>query len=697
MNRSLRRNNIVLWRYYMHGILDADAKPIALEDLIYFDHNTTQWLVPNKISNSVKESNLSAVKLQGRETKNLGKPILTIEDLERFRGQKIRFYIWMKGENCGQDTELLSGAPRVCFYVRDGLGNLVDTEYGRFKTRGTFPWFCYHIEFVLPDIIDFSKSEKEEEKSSDDTMLDSLLATTLGHPAGTPGTSTIPAGSGLFLGLENPANGTVYFSTLSWEMVTQDNTYEQKEWIDPQTGSKAPNSDYDELPMHVIYGLAGTANLNFLKGNHTIPNLLTTQGLNEYFSKREKDPFHLLHGIPFLNYLAQTGEILELIPKLDKEWYQILLQHLESLQNPETGLWGRDLLITNVIVKNNFAPVSYKRQNSPQRNTPWMSVLNASIPHRELLLATLLKLQLKTKDKTCAGWNLYTLLPDDVKKLADTSESHLSTTTAAVELLALLKTQMNDPKQVAKIQRVIVEAREYVLSHYFFRNFLWKQNENSTKVTSGMFMFNLLEASGWQEDEVLEKAPAYEVAPIFNADGGLSLNVKTQPDDCVSLRILAAPAKIKMTDLTEKNIVGIIEKDPRNLLSMDPFHALIVICNAAEKQWEITPASEGAQFLAEKLEGHYPKIVYGVGLKEITIPLPVFKDEKETKKIDTSNMSAEEIENMKAQEVVDNLNKELSEEEVAANKIVYYSQIVCVDGRVTAPKKIEQVEIPLGY
>ncbi|HPY91521.1 MAG TPA: hypothetical protein PLT23_12390, partial [Lentisphaeria bacterium] len=170
------------WRFFMHGVTDAGAMPKSWTSCLGPDQNPEEVLdFQADINNEVKSSNLPAIRLAGGQSILLQKPVLGAAELGQLRGSYLRLFIWIKAENTGQGAELWHGAPSLELLLQDAAGNLIDVEATVFKTRGTYPWFCYHLDLAVPFNLDVAAAAEPG----------AATAAEPGAPAAVPGAATV--------------------------------------------------------------------------------------------------------------------------------------------------------------------------------------------------------------------------------------------------------------------------------------------------------------------------------------------------------------------------------------------------------------------------------------------------------------------------------------------------------------------------
>ena len=615
------------WRFFMHGFRDHKATPIAWQQLFTEETDAEPWIDPAQtLNNPVKNSNFPVLLLEGQKTLVLHKPVLDIPALATLKGRTLRFFVWIKGEKSGMARPLWDGAPALTLSLKDSLNNLINTEGSLFKTRGTFPWFCYYLEIEIPALLNTTLVEKkaETEEEAGGAQLDLMVALLDPALAATP---RLPEGGGLYLTLCNRGGGKAWFSTLSWEIADKANSLPQSQWADPVSGSRAPNPDYDEFPMHLFFGIEAEKHWTFLQGNRAFADLTTLKGLEQYLKIAAKDWFHMQYGVAKLGYLQATGAVLKQTGTFESGWREMLRDQLLALQNQSTGLWGAagtdSLMVTHAIVTNCFSPKTLPRNDRQQEDTPWLNLSNNGLPNTAALLNSLLRARLKdpTSGKLKA-WNRFAFQPESLGAGQREKICDLGATSAAVQILAQIAAQSIISSEKDLALNAIRDAWEYAMSNFVTPNYLWKQDDLSLSVTSSAFMLPLLEATQWLEPRISKDlpAPATEAAEVPGSKYRVRWNDKKT--SFASLRIYAAPAETAPEKLTEKHLVAILNRSTRSPLTADPLCSLQTFAATAKNRWGITLDSEGADYLAEKLASIPKNLTLAEGVTEIIFTIP---------------------------------------------------------------------------
>ncbi|NMA42809.1 MAG: hypothetical protein GX946_05445 [Oligosphaeraceae bacterium] len=607
------------WRFFMHGIRDHRAMPIAWPQLFESDKEAVTWLDESQtLQNEQKRSNFPVLKLENDQILVFPKPVLDLQQLAALRGRKLRFFVWIKAEGCAEEAQLWDAAPTLHLSLKDVLDNLIVSESSLFKTRGSFPWFCYYMEIDIPVLLNTTPPKVEDGEAgldSDLTAID-LLASVLDPSL--LALPELPKGGGLYLAISMLGSGKAWFSTLSWEIATRNNTPNLVDICDPVSGSRAPNPDHDELPMHFFFGLEPSVQWDFLLGNKTCPALNSLNGLRQYVAKASKDWFHIQYGLAMLGYAQSTGTILKQCPEFENGWRESLLQQLLLLQNPQNGLWGngdgQSLMLTAAVAGHAFNPSTLQRTDMEQVPTPWLSLNKDGIPHKSALLQSLLRSRLLDPDSgKPKAWNRFAFQSEQLGRELRDKVCDLGASAAATRLLAMIASQSNIISEQEAARQAIRQSWEYCAANFVNTDYLWTQTDLSQTVTTPAHMFALLEASAWLEPK---KMPA-EAEIHFLADnlggGDLRLRWIDRKGPYAALRIYALPDDLEPEQMNESHILGILNRNQRSLLTSDPLFGLHAMATAAHKHWGISLESEGATYMAKKLAALPKELIFADG------------------------------------------------------------------------------------
>ncbi len=618
------------WRYFMHGMKDAFAYPLAWDAFI--DEAQSKYLDKTTVLNTpVKSSNVPPIALKGGESVIPAKPLLDLQTLALFRGKTLRFFIWIKGEGVGLRTSLWEGSPWLCFYLKDSQGTLIASYPSVFCTRGTFPWFCYQIAVDVPYSLATAGGAIEAAEAIGDEPTVSW-AEMIGFRTDVDNDLEsnelqLPAAGGLYVLLKNPASGTAWFSTISYEVVTKQNTPTKDGMVDPVTGSLAPNPDYDELPMHIFFGLADLRKWNFLKGNKAFGDLTRIDGLKAYLKMAEGDWSHMLHAVPYLVQIYNVGTQQNQTPDFEKGWLETLGAWLESMRSKTTGLWklnGRDSLeLTEAIVGNCYAPADIPRPGDLGNETGWLSIGGKAVTNAAAMAEAVLSAQEHDpKDAgVLAGWTRYafqsrSLKESDPKRMA----FELCSSNAAVTILAQCLPQVDDGLK-KRINASMKAAWEYAMRTVFTNDGKWYQNDAVQQLNGPAFALDFLNSTLWLEPRVVASVAKPKTKAEFTGDG-VHVTWEDPADNVVSLRIYALDKDSDATELPTDRLVGIIQKPARGVKGLDPLLAAKQICEAGKETWGMTPEKAGADYLAKMMKALNPRLKVAKNGLDIQVSRP---------------------------------------------------------------------------
>ena len=619
------------WRYFMHGMKDAAAYPLAWDEFIsesqekFLDKATV-------LKTPVKTSNVPPILLEGGEMMIPAKPLLSLNTLASFRGSTLRFYIWIKGENTGARTSLWEGAPWLCFYLKDSQGTIVASYPSIFSTRGTFPWFCYQIAVDIPYSLATSGSTAE---STDAAGGESTVswAELIGFRTDVDNEAEadelqLPAAGGLYVQLKNPTTGKAWFSTISYEKVTERNTPAKDAMVDPVTGSLAPNPDYDELPMHIFFGLADLRKWNFLKGNHAFGDMTRLDGLKAYLRMASGDWSHMLHAVPYLVQIYNVGTQQNQTPEFEKGWLETLGAWLEASRSRSTGLWklnGRDSLeLTEAILGNCYSPENLPRPGEVAARTDWLSIDGKPVTKAAEMAEAVLSVQEYDPKNpgVLAGWTRYAfqsrdLKESDLKRMA----FELCSSNAAVAILAQCLPQVDNALK-RRINDSMKAAWEYAMRTVFTNDGKWYQNDAVPQLNGPAFALDFLNSTPWLEPRAVASVAKPKVKVDFVGNDAVRVTWEEPADKAVSLRIYALDKDSDTSVLPADRLVGIIQKPAKGIKGLDPLLAAKQICEAGRETWGMTPEKAGADYLAKTVKVLNPRLKIAKNSLDIQVSKP---------------------------------------------------------------------------
>lgn len=579
---------------YMHGVTDAKAIAIDLAALtsgeVVQNHAAPQEALP-----SVGVGTGAILCLEGEDVK-LEKSLLKPEEINDCRGQILRFHIWMKGEAVALEGNLWADAPALRLELVDNNGNVVATAQSAFKTRGTFPWHNYYMDMEVPrNVFLSSASTTVVEK---DQLLDMLgLAS-----------DTSVRQAGLYLTLLSRGKGKACFGGLAYEKISRKDQKISPEALDDATATFSPNPQYDELPMLLYYGLDTRLPWRFLDGNETFGSLRTVAGLEAYLQVAMKDWFHMQKGVAMLPYLYVTANTLKLSPGFEDGWLETLRGKLEAAQDPETGLWQVEgvpnLLASATLARRCFSPRGIRHNDAVQQNTPW----NAMAPDGELKLGVQIIRSLLKERVAGAAWNTFAFQSPELKSQFGENRAELISTAAAVTLLAIARDTLPlEEEAYEEAEKAIQAAYEYAVENFVLRDgnlYLWKESSTQAQPASAPIgMMQLLNVARTLEHRVNDELPRPVVTCRRRHAAGLGKAdvVWANPEKgLVAVRIYAAPSDFNPALLSEKHLIGVLERPRATPKIQDPLMLAYRLADGARKYWGVTPADLGADYLEEK-------------------------------------------------------------------------------------------------
>ena len=619
-----------VWRYFMHGVTDLRGYPVPWQALdcaapdIVFDPAAF-------ISLPYKKSNLPAIMVEGGKSVAIPKAVVDAETLFASRGDFIRIFVWIKAEGTGKDSDLYSGCAGLRVSMVDGTGTVVANASPMFKTRGTFPWFCYHIDVKVP--YSFSKAEAEEKKSEaeetleenteaadnaevtaeqddsadDDAAIRALAQQLIGikEENDSESKTLLP---GLYVTLFNPVSGKAWFSTLSWQRVKADETIFSPSAkliaLDPVMGSYAPNPDYDELPMHLFFGLSADNKWNFLAGTKGLKPLIYKENLVDCLEKSKDDWMYMLHAVPYLYSLYNNGVLLKTMPDFDKGWDEVVLSFISRTQQSSTGLWGvndiPNLLITDAIIKNTYSAQAPAYIDWTPQPTPWKGAPKLKLAYADNIIDSVVNAQ-TFRQQRHAAWNNCAFNPVLNDTIQNTSICDLSATAAAASILRYAAA-IADEDSATKAQVAVLQAWNYVMSSIIMRNGLWKSSSSSSFQGSQAALFDFLEATPWLSFRTSDSMPSPQANLALDAK--LNLTASWTPEaPAVALRIFVSGNDVKTDQLNETHLVAVIQPPTKSYTAKEPLILLRELVATGAKQWGVSPVANGNAYIVHKLAG----------------------------------------------------------------------------------------------
>ena len=562
-----------LWQLYMHGVVDFFASPVPWEILLGPNQSADRWLDRSGfLKNEMRASNMPALKLGSGDSILLENRLPVPQPGPE--GGAIRVFVWLRAEDADGhgDSELLpTRTPSVEVLVQDAIGRTVAVHRGPMRTRGTFGWHCYHLDVPFP-----------------------VVAPSFGDDGGARAPAT-PERT-LHVRLKNPTRGTAWFSTLSWELVREANTYLPEDRQDPTTGSLAPFPAADEFAVHLVSGRAFAHPWRFFSGSSggapNVPNLTAATAIAEYVREAAKtDPTGSLGGAVFLGpWLHAAAERPDLL-SLPAEWHRSFRDSVLSLQDSGTGFWGTaecplSMAATVCVVENLWGGEGGKR--------PWLNY-GGSLPRAKAIVKTVLDarspavadgVDVSTWGSLAYHWRG----PDE----PETDACSLATTRNAMVLLRLADAALPERDRTL-LQQAMGAAWRGVLRTCVQEDGIWKLSAKDSTPSRPAFLPRILELSGWLEERTDEKlpAPAVGAAALGRRGEELEFTWNEPVAGIVSVRIFAAPAGTEANAVHVEHVIGIMELDGTSLRTMDPIHAVGYIRNAARDRWGVDIGSGG--------------------------------------------------------------------------------------------------------
>ncbi len=613
-----------MFRSFMHGVHDGEAEPVAWESL-----GSDLPLEQGGFNTPVKSSALASILLNGGESVTFEKPVLNGDKLLELAGKHLRFFVWISAKNTGQGSDLWSGAPSLKVEIVDFDGEVLSVTPSYFRTRGTFPWFCYYMDVEIPKLNKVQAAaapENAEAKEEEGTInWDALLQT------GGDSSAEVKRAGGLYLTLANPVSGEARFSTLSWKTVHDMELLGSHQGllsrIDPVTNSTAPNPDYDELPMHLMFGLSKQGTWNFLKGNKAWSGIVSSSSLKEYLDGVSGDWMHMIHAVPQLASLHSNGMLLKNMTEFDEEWIPTLKRYLQDMQDSATGMWtvsGKpSLFATYAIVFNAFHPRDIVHPGYAPNPTPWLTVDGSELQYANQMIESIIAQQRRFGAKNIvAGWNNYAFM-ENMDNVPDAAmPCTLEATAAAARLLAFAAERTDNEQLKAKARDAIRDAWQFVMGNLFMTTTpRWKVTSADKMPTVPGAMYDFIEATQWLDIRQNNDLRVLPPATTLDIDGRLTLKWD-RDKKYVSLRVFAAPADKPTAELTEENLVAIIQPKTAKLTECDPFNAIRAIIAEAESYWRFTPENSGAHYLSAKLAKLPKGNVNHFNIKEVKLKIP---------------------------------------------------------------------------
>ncbi|MBN2452138.1 MAG: hypothetical protein JXR77_17260 [Lentisphaeria bacterium] len=577
--------SVDVWQWYMHGIVDSFATPLSWEQLLSEGQLEGDWLDGDVLLRGCpyRASLMPSLRLDAGEGLLCGKALLGEDSLGELAGKTVRVFVWLSAEDTGQGGSLWSSAPRMDVFLV-GLAGIAAFPYrGAMATRGSFPWHCYYRDVELPAAGDLTEDAYSE------VLKDGIKRS-----------------RGLYLRLENPVSGRAWFSVPSWEVVEKGTEATAERIQDPITGSAAPHSRLDELPVHLCsakvmhHGLVPGYAWQFLAGARggapNVPPVLTREGFDTYLAGvARQDAHHMLNGLARLPEWYHAGTRFGLLPEHDEGWLAHVAEAMQAAQDAETGYWGtlafpRSMAMTAAVVERMFGADAIVRSDREAVKLPWLSCGAAGIPRADAIVESVLRMQVTLPDsrRSKGAWSRVAGNGVREQDLALDSACSLAATADAVYLLRRCAASM-PPATRTRIDRAVREAMAHVWQSCLQPNGLWKQVETDPGPRDAGSMGRLLDASPLLEHRVNPVVPPPEIAEIPPVRKGRIVIRWLKPADAaVALRVYVAPVGTDPGSLREDSLAAIIQKSDGDVRTMDPVAAALAMRKAARDPWGTT-------------------------------------------------------------------------------------------------------------
>ncbi|MBT3381554.1 MAG: hypothetical protein HN742_06965 [Lentisphaerae bacterium] len=573
-NRKMGRPK-QLWSAYMHGVVDHFATPIGWQALLGDKGNVRKLLDSKTLLNAApfKQANMPSLRLTA------GQSLVTPRALPVTAGGRIRLFLWAVSKDGKVANRTWHATAGIDLVTRDASGATVSSRSSRLGVQGNVPWHCYYIDFA-------SSSAGSGAAAAEGEGTDAAASTTA-----TKG--------GEFLRFYNRTAGTVWFSALSWEAVSEENTYENDEMQDPVSGSLSPNPMYDSLPYHLCAPMGKLFEWRFLQGakaglkGQTI-DLTTKVGLATYLKDvAVRDPHQLSYAASALPTWHRYGTELQVIPTLEEGWLEAFGKGIAGLQDSATGLWGYEgcpgsIAVTWHIVDGVFGGRRIPRRDRPDLPTPWRSVEGMELPNAARLVDSVLAAQVTYRGKNGrsvrAAWAESAYHTQGKGATPSKERCSLGATANAVSLLRLASRYAGKAYS-SRVESAVRDAFRYVLDHCVTADGLWTQSDTDREATHDGFMPRLIDATPYLERRTLATIPRPDVKAEPVKKGVAELQWLSPSDRCVSMRIYCVPRGTGPQAINESHLVGIVQRGPGRLPDVDPLILVETLRGVAGQRW----------------------------------------------------------------------------------------------------------------
>ncbi|MBQ7178092.1 MAG: hypothetical protein IJS08_11820, partial [Victivallales bacterium] len=178
----------------------------------------------------------------------------------------------------------------------------------------------------------------------------------------------------------------------------------------------------------------------------------------------------------------------------------------------------------------------------------------------------------------------------------------MAPTSYAARLLLVASKFTANEKPKAAAEASIKDAWNFVMKYMFMRSAAqWKHSYSDKVPTIPDAMYDFIEGTQWLDLRQGKGLRLQPPATILDEEGQFTLKWNKPEKNFVALRIYVAPADKLTADLTEANLVAIVQPKSGTLLDQDPYNAIKAIVTEGEARWKITPASVGANYIASKI------------------------------------------------------------------------------------------------
>ncbi len=578
-----RKSNrpVELWRYYMHGTVDLFASPLQLS------FPPREWQKTTFETPYFTEQT-DIVKI-GKETRN-SEPIDF--DLKKYRGQKIRFFYWMRGIETGRKRtpQSWNDCPQFAVIQKNTGGKQISRIDSRNGAVGTFPWHCYYLDVQIA-----------------------------------------PSAAKLVFQIKNVHNGEAEFGRFSYEVITAENTYDADEQQDPDTGSNAAFPWYEPINFHFIVktGFGSKYTWNFLRGPAggmigQPYDLTTFEGLHKYYKESVKvDLDQMNHGLMYFGVRLSTAKKNNVLPpNMPDNYLDEVARMLIEDQDPKTGYWGTESVPLSMSCTFHLVDMLFNfgiERTDEEAKKPMVNRCIAPyLPNPEAMVKTTIQLQSTYNNqgkKELAAWSQaaynYTDNPD-----VDKSRGVMGTTMNAMRLLRMSYRFVN-PELQKQIDTSVEAAFKYILIHCTTPEGLFMMSDDAPGPSRPAYFHSIIEASRYLEKRTDTSLPK----PMVKVSGS-QITCEKWLDRQNSIRIYALPEGSDPAKLSSPEIIGIISRGSKTMIDLDPLMATRRCAEASRKNWgsKVSPYLHYLQRkVFKELKSDLPATMDG---KPLTLEMP---------------------------------------------------------------------------